>query len=310
MNNSLKIGIISGLIAGIVASLVNISFYAPLIFKLGLPYYYIPQPPETPFIKIAITEITITFIWGIILGIIYSKIHDMIPGKGVFKGLIFGLAYYLIYSIRIAIFHVAYGSMLEAASALLLIAPIVYGLVLGILYKAPKEKLKIKKHEILSGVIPGAITGFIFGTAVIISFVISTYFGVILGFLEIFPDYLADFEFIIYQFMNHGWINMLWYAVFGAIYAEFYYRIPGRSIIKGAIFGLIIWLITSFRISLYWLAYGSLSWAFQWGLLPDLYIFVGILLEGVYRRQPRAIIISGIVYAIVIIRTILLGLLS
>jgi hypothetical protein len=309
---SWKIGAIAGLIAGIIAGLVAVFITAPLIFRLGLPYLWIPLSPETTFTKIAIIEFTIVLIWGIILGIIYSRIQELIPGNRILKGLLFGLAYYWIFSIRIAMISFAYGQpVFMDARSLLFLHPIIYGLVLGILYKAPKEKSKIKKHEIMSGIIPGAITGFIFAVGIIIYFILLAYFGGVLGFSELIPDYLTDIEFIIYQFMSHGWMNMLWFAVYGAFYAEFYDKIPGKAIIKGGIFGFIIWLITNAPIGLYCYAHGDIGNANGFGLfLPEGYLYIGIVLEGIYKRRYRAFIIAAIVYAIVTIRLIISSLLG
>jgi hypothetical protein len=309
---SWQIGAIAGLIAGIIAGLVAVFITTPLIFRLGLPYLWKPLPPETIFTKIAIIEFTIILIWGIILGIIYSRIQDLIPGNRIFKGLLFGLAYYWIFSIRIAILSFAYGARgLPLFRDFLFLHPIIYGLILGILYKAPKEKLKIKKHEIMSGIIPGAITGLIYATTVIIYWILLTYFGTVLWISELIPDYLIDIEFIIYQLMSHGWMNMLWFAVYGAFYAEFYDKIPGKAIIKGAIFGFIIWLITNAHMGLYYYAHGDIVMANTYGLFaPEGYIFIGIVLEGIYKRRSRAFIIAAIVYAIGWIRIIISGLLG
>ena len=264
-----------------------------------------------PFIIIAMTKFTIIFIWGIILGIIYSRIHDLIPGKGILKGLIFGLTYYLIFNIRNVTFMIAYGFYPLVIGAFLYISPIIYGLMLGILYKAPKEKMKVTEHDLKSGIIPGAITGLIFGIAAQISFIMSTYFGFIFVFTEVIPDYLTDIGFIIAQIGNHVWINMLWYAIFGAFYAKFYDRIPGKSLVKGAIFGLIMWLIANVPNSVYHLVYGQLGAATQWGLFsPEFYIFPGLLLEGFYKKRTRAILMAGVIFAIHIIKVAVVGLLS
>ena len=303
---SWKIGAVSGLIAGIIAGLIAAFITTPLIFRLGLTYYLLSPPPETPLTKIFTTEIILMGIWGVFLGIIYSKIQDLIPGRGVLKGLIFGLALYLILNIRGAIFLTAYGLLDMALGSLMGLSTIIYGLMLGILYKAPKEKLVTKKHEIMSGVIPGVFTGLIFGIAVTIKFILSAYFGTIFGFMETYPDYLKDVGFIISQLGAHTVINMFLMGIFGAFYAMFYDRIPGKGIIKGSIFGLIIWAIIDLLGALYWLVYGYLGWALFAGLVSlDIYVFFGLVLEGLYKRRPRAFLVAGAVFVIVIIRTIM-----
>jgi hypothetical protein len=303
---SWKIGAVSGLIAGIVAGLIAVFITVPLHFKLGIPYWWLPPPPDTPFMKIAMTEITFNIIWGIFLGIIYSRIQDLIPGKGVLKGLIFGLGYYFITSIRLAILAAPYGKYAEAIGLLLFIGPIIYGLVLGMLYRAPKEKLVARKHEIMRGIKLGVITGIILGIAVEITLVLSAYFGATFGFMETFPDYLTDIGFIIGQWGSHILINMILWGFMGAFYVMFYDRIPGKGIIKGCIFGLAYYLITGLRLGLICLAYGSLSYALWMGLImPDVHIFAGLLLEGFYKKRSRAFLIAGIFFIIGIIRSMI-----
>jgi hypothetical protein len=308
MNNILKIGIISGLIAGIVAGSIHVSIIVPLIFELGLPYWSLPPPPETPFMKIAMTEITFNMIWGIILGIIFSRIYDLIPGKGVSKGLIFGLAYYLIYSIKSTAFMAAYGNYPVAIGSLLLIHPIIYGLVLGILFKAPKPKLKIIKHDIMSGLYTGIITTFVFSMTIIILYYIQTYFGAIIGLVKDYPDYLTDIGFIIAQFGSHAVINLFHFCIYGIFYARFYERIPGKDVLKGSIFGLVIFVITTWRFAVYWFSYGSLDMAIFCGLTsPGLYIFIGLLFEGFYKKRARAFLVAGVVFIIMIITSIIMS---
>jgi hypothetical protein len=308
---SWKIGAIAGLIAGIFAGIVAAFILVPMLFKLGLPYYSLPQPPDTPFIKIGMTEIILTTIWGILLGIIYSRIHNLIPGKGILKGLIFGLGWYFILNIRWVIFSIPYGYLDNALSQLLFISPIIYGIVLAILYKTPKEKFEIKKRKIIDGVIPGVITGLIFSLLVIIGYVVGAYTGIIFSFMETYPDYLSDIEFIIYQYMNHAWVNMFLMGIYGAIYAMFYDNIPGKGLIKGSIFGLIIWSIIDLQTGLYYLMYGSLSWALTVGIeSADLYIFFGLVLEGLYKKRSRAFLIAGAVAVVYIIRTAIFIVLS
>jgi len=310
---SWKIGAIAGLIAGIISGIIWIIIGVPLIFKLANAgyvalYYWLPPPPETPFIRIAMAEIPIFIIWGTILGILYSRIQDLIPGKGISKGLIFGLGFYLITSVRLAIILLPYGLIFDAYTGLLNFHPIIYGLLLGIFYKAPKEKLKINKHEIMSGIIPGVITGLIYGIAVEIMLVLSAYFGTTFGFMETYPDYLTDFGFIIGQWGSHMLINMILWGILGAWYAMFYDRIPGKGIVKGSIFGLVYYFFTSFRVGLLCLAYGSLSNALWAGLIAvDLFILGGLVLEGIYnkRSRTRVFLLAGIVFIIGIIRSMI-----
>ena len=139
MDNSLKIGAISGLIAGSVAGVVSI-FSALFNFSIGLPYFYLPPPPETSLTRIAIVELAITIIWGILAGVVYSRAYDIIPGKGVFKGLIFGLFCHLIMGIRTVSFLLPYG-VIPIAKVLL-----IAGFPTWLLFLLYTKKYKYSKH--------------------------------------------------------------------------------------------------------------------------------------------------------------------
>jgi hypothetical protein len=115
---SWKVGAIAGLIAGIVAGSIFIFINIPLNFKLGLPYLWYPPPSDTPFMKFAMTEITFNIIWGIVSGIMYSRIYDLIPGRSILKAIIFGLGLYLIVEVRGAFFSIVYGYVQEAITGL------------------------------------------------------------------------------------------------------------------------------------------------------------------------------------------------
>lgn len=314
MDSSLKIGAVSGLIAGLVAGILMI-LVANIAFNIGINYWDLDPTPITPLTSIAMIEIVNNILWGILLGIIFSRIYDLIPGRAVSKGLLFGLVYYAIFSIRHTTFMTAYGNFPIAIGALLHIHPIVFGLVFVLLYKAPLEKLKIEKYDIKSGIYAGVITGILFTPSIIISYFISAYFGTVLRFMETIPDYLTDVGLIINQFGSHAVINMLWFGIYGAFYAMFYDRIPGKHLVKASIFGVIIMLITSFRICIYWLQYGSIAWANSWGWWDgafDLgfwaYIYAGLLLEGFYKRRPRAFLVAGVIFVFMIVRGLSLAL--
>jgi len=303
---SWKIGALAGLIAGIVAGIAMV-FIANIAFKVGITFWNLEPPPTTSILNITIIEIANNIIWGIFLGIIYSRIQDLIPGKGVIKGLIFGLAYYAILSLRNATFMRAYWYIPLAIGALLHLHPIIYGLVIGILYKAPTQKVKISKAKITSGIIPGVIAGSIFAITVPIYYWLNT----LLGLMEpTFPNQLADIELLLFQFGAHIVVNMFWFGIIGALYAMSYDRIPGKGLLKGFYFGLIIFLITSFRLGIYWLMYGSLQWAITWGLyLPFSFIIYGVMLDGIYRMRDlkRAILITIGLFIMILIQPFIAG---
>ena len=166
MNNNLKAGIISGLVAGIIAGIVATiltpiisvkygELVFPFAFRLYMPtIFWFAVPPMTPVVIIAIIEMMVALVWGVILGIIYMKCYSSIPGNGILKGLIYGLFFHLILGIRVAIGkYIIYANIHEAVPWIIAGFPkwITYGLVLGIIYefmqrryRVPKEELKIK----------------------------------------------------------------------------------------------------------------------------------------------------------------------
>jgi hypothetical protein len=310
MSNSLKNGAIAGLIAGIVAGII-FTLTMHLGLSAGFPYYTFKPYSAPPLMQIALPAMIIESIFGIIYGIIFSKIYDLIPYKGISKGLLFGFGIYLIVWIRNALFVYAYGYVAVAITCLAVIYPFIFGLILGILYKVPTEKLETKKSEFKSGIIPGVITSIIFSIAIIINYIIIAYFGTFYTMRGTYPEYLTDIGFIINQEGAHIVINMFMMGIYGAFYTGFYDRIPGKDLIKGAIYGLIIWVLTDLYNSLYWLAYGSIGSAIFAGLgIPFIYIFMGLLIEGIYKKRSHVILWAGLMFILNLIISVIIGVLS
>ncbi|WP_455276237.1 hypothetical protein [[Eubacterium] cellulosolvens] len=290
---SWKIGAISGLIAGIVAGVVMV-FIASVLPELSLTYWNIePLARPMPFTYIALIEISNNIIWGILLGVIFSRIYDLIPSKGVFKGLLFGLVLYAFFNVRFACFNYSYNLDLVAISTFLYIHPIVYGLVLGVLYRVPEKKLEIGKHNKLWGVYSGIFASIVFSICVIIYYTAMTVLGI--------REQPLDIEFLIFQQSAHIVINMFWYGIFGALCAMSYDRIPGKSLMKGLYFGLIFWFITSFRIGVYLVSLGWIEWSYSWApFAPDLYMIWGIIFYAFYNKRAyiRAFLISIVIFLV------------
>jgi hypothetical protein len=279
MSVSLRKVVIAGPIAGLIAGIVMV-FIANTLPDLGLTYWYLESPDAAPLVNPAIFEIVSNIIWGIFFGIIFSKAYDLIPGKGVFKGLLFGLVIYAFFNIRFAIFNYSYNLDLIAISVLLYIHPIVYGLVLGVLYRVPEKKLEISKHSRMWGVYSGIFASILFSVGVITYYVLMTVLGM--------REQPLDIEFVIFQQSAHIVINMFWYGIFGAFYAMFYDRIPGRNLMKGLYFGLIFWIITSFRIGVYLVSFGWFEWSLGWAAFaPELYMIWGLMLDAFYNKRAR-----------------------
>jgi hypothetical protein len=77
-------------------------------------------------------------LWGIMLGAIYPKVYNLVPGKGVIKGLAYGLiANFLINELRFTIWSILFEKYAVALLPFVIggIYAIIYGLVLGYLYK-------------------------------------------------------------------------------------------------------------------------------------------------------------------------------
>lgn len=277
---SWKIGAVAGLIAGIVAGIVAIITGINLT-NMGYFYWDFPQPN---IMRIVIVEIATNIIFGVILGVLYSKLNETIPGKGVSKGLSYGLILSLLYCIRWSTLSVMYGSIIIAITWSVYIIPLIsYGFVLGILYEflygryhIPKAK-KIIKHDVNGGIYPGAIAGLIGSILVEI--------GNILFFnRHLWSIYLSEIGVLIGQLGTHAFFNMMWGIVFGMLFVIFYEKIPGKGILKGLIFGMIMFFISSFRSGIFILAYGDLmfgSWQFLGGFMFSVF---GILLGYFYKK--------------------------
>jgi len=249
MNNSLKAGIISGLIAGIISAIVY-QFFTDIAVSLGL--YDSWWRENVLCISTIAILIPILGFWGIIFGIIYSKVYSIIPKKGIWKGLIYGLFIWFITVFRIMTYLIPYGQYLNAAGEYFayIFGAISFGLVLGILYEflgsryyPIKEKLKIKTYDMKSGILPGAIAGFCGGMAAGIVQVfghVTGYWGVISA-----GEVVSTIDYWMSQAGTHTLLNMIWGTIFGTFFAKVYNLVPGKKVLKGLYFGLIMVFITS-----------------------------------------------------------------
>jgi hypothetical protein len=291
MNNTLKIGIIAGLIAGFIGSIVAIISIL-IDFNLGFPFFHLPPPPDTPISTIVLNEISVDLLWGAVLGIIFLRFYDAIPGKGILKGLVYGIILYLIYGIRTGTMMAVRGDSILAIVNFTSIHLIIYGLMLGILLKflfadfsSAKEKLKIRKYDLKSGIHPGAIAGLIGGIAAFMGMPVASMLGV-------WPPEPVPPLIYIAALMTQ---DMVWGVVFGILFVMFYDKIPSKGIRKGIYFGLIFYFITSFRGSAYLLAYalstqskfvyyGFFGWTFT-GFFH--FIALGLVLGALYRKPVK-----------------------
>ncbi len=135
----MKSSIVAGAIAGSIMGMVN--------FVLGymLSYIGVTEPlggsweiAQSLLMLIVLALFSLSVIWGIFFGAIYGRFFDNIPGKGVMKGLVYGILVWIAKDVA-AGSYVTLIFMATSISINLIIVGffmwIVYGLVLGYLYK-------------------------------------------------------------------------------------------------------------------------------------------------------------------------------
>jgi hypothetical protein len=109
-------------------------------------------------------QIYFHFVWCTIFGLFFAKVYNLIPGKGVIKGLFYGLIGLIItegrvigYSIVQVFYFKAFGLNdvaqfikfeAEQMGLLGLTVWIVFGFVLGLLYRKPTEAQTVEKEDI------------------------------------------------------------------------------------------------------------------------------------------------------------------
>jgi hypothetical protein len=132
----MKSGVVAGLIAGIVGGIVAVTAT------------YFTLPPEVQAtvglnagtMKWLISQGGLNVIWGAIFGMIFAKVYNLVPGKGVSKGLIFSLLVWVLIGIYPVTFYLLVydpplTTMATGWAMVGFIIRIFYGLVLGALYK-------------------------------------------------------------------------------------------------------------------------------------------------------------------------------
>ncbi|WP_455278408.1 hypothetical protein [[Eubacterium] cellulosolvens] len=296
MTSSWKIGAVSGLIAGIVAGIIG-ALIAIIYVYAGLPFN--PHASNIADIPTFVTiTITLTIIWGIILGAIYSRAHEVISDKIIKKGLLYGLFCALIFPIRDAFFLTSYFYIDSLTSINMVIYALVvwipFGIILATLYGrwCKDGKQEIVTYDMKSGINPGAIAGLIAG--VLASF-IDTFYVYIGLYPAASPTYFTDINLILSVFGTHIFIHLIYGAFWGAVFARAYNIIPKKGIVKGLCYGLILFLISAFQITTW---YVSIGLAFNdvfsqiWGVVFTIFdIFVlplyGLVLGYLYRKPSE-----------------------
>ena len=289
---SWKIGAISGLIAGIVAGFIGTLMLTVYLYA-GLPLNpHASNIADMP--KFATIVIVHKMFWGPILGVIYSRAHEVISNKIINKAVLFGLFCGLVYQIFDAINLVAY-AYIDSFHAIrivifALIVWIPFGLILASLYERwhKGKKQKIIAYEVNSGIHPGAIAGVICG---ILSYFLAIFYPYIGVFPPVYSAYLTDIIFMLSQFGTQVLISMIWGTILGAIFAKAYNIIPSKGILKGLYYGLILFFLSGVQLTTFFVAAGlafndpsHIWWGSRWLLFYILvYPVYGVALGYLYK---------------------------
>ena len=266
----MKYAILAGIVAGIVAGIIG-AISTILIMNAGFPYYYYTteEMPLLPIAKIFSIEIILSIIFGIMLGIIFLKFYNVIPGKRVSKYIVYGLFCHLVVGIREGSFAIIYWgttlkTLIDNASWIIIGLPqwFSYALVLGFLYEflinkkyITLVKKKIITYSMITGAVLGAFLGIINGIVAVFFVMIYEY---LIGF-SLVPPTIQDISVIMYRFGAHAFWHLLWGAIFGAIFARVYNVIPGKGVTKGLYYAFMIYLISSVHQGALAIAYGIIQ---------------------------------------------------
>ena len=80
-------------------------------------------------------------------------------------------------------------------------------------------------------------------------------------------------------------LHTVWGAIFGAIYPKFYDVVPGKGIMKGLCFGLLLFLISSVRAATFLAAYTFVPLATSWVFVGFFqFASYGIVLGALYKK--------------------------
>ena len=128
----MKCGGAAGAVAGLAGGISGVIFGA-IGYQLGL----YGTPPDVTIMEWSVYWIIITVIFGAIFGLIYEKMYDCIPKEGIWKGITAGLAIWLIKDIATGV-YLGFERAPVSVIAIIWVGFfiwIVYGLIIGILYK-------------------------------------------------------------------------------------------------------------------------------------------------------------------------------
>ena len=136
MRNAILAGAIAGAISDI--SAVASAYVFGNLGAFTAPGGSMELWTPSMFMLLGVAHLSLDIIWGMIGGVAFSYLYNLIPGKDTMKGLTFGLSIWVIKDVAAGSYLAL--TMMEVDSAIILIICgffmwIVYGAVLGRLYK-------------------------------------------------------------------------------------------------------------------------------------------------------------------------------
>jgi hypothetical protein len=287
MKSGYSAGIVAGFITGI-ASLIFAGIGSQLLagFSLSIILALLPFT--------AVTHIGFNLIYGGIFGILFSKFYDVIPGKSGFrKGLVWGLIYAIVPEWWITSYNLAQGfipiAIVWAYCGLIVI--LCYGPPLGYLYEGSQQPVKAedkRKHKPIAGIIAGLVGGVVAAVLVFIQFIMGIpylYHGLdVLPALRYpgYPLFTSITNVVAIEFI----LMFFWGMIFSVIFVMLYARLPGKNVMKGLYYGLLLILLSILYFAIWGLAY---TYSLQAVLMAVAvcglaFISFGIVLGYFYKR--------------------------
>lgn len=139
---SMSGGVLPGAIAGAISGLATF-FTIFLSVYTGLWPIFPRELIDFSFIMSQLgTQIMIHLLSGLYIGAVFPKVYNLIPGKGITKGLVYGITViFLLAELRLGIMSISFGEWPTPMVTITTggVAAIVFGLVLGLLYRKPPE---------------------------------------------------------------------------------------------------------------------------------------------------------------------------
>jgi len=131
-------GAVAGFADGVVAAIVNAIAFVVGLFGPPVAGGALVLLRFDFWISQSGSSILINVIWGIVIGMIFTQVYNLIPSKGIKKGLYYGLIIVVISSFHTAAHYIGWGIVLGGLWTFVVgffSTAITLGIVLGALYK-------------------------------------------------------------------------------------------------------------------------------------------------------------------------------